>query len=203
MVAGVVEHFGGGGGQGPPRYTPGPLEVATKMTEAQHRPGPMAVLALLLLGAAAYVVPQLFQQPGFVDYVDAPLREGSVAGTASLVDIFAGRVGDAYAPVAWLSFQFDHAIVGDTAELAGVMHLHSALLHLCVSVILLVLLCRLRVESLRAMFGAVGRQHCAPCWPSVRFPPSRLRYPSLATLSDGGANVAARRRRSDWVCPRP
>jgi len=114
----------------------------------------MAVLALLLLGAAAYVVPQLFQQPGFVDYVDAPLREGSVAGTASLVDIFAGRVGDAYAPVAWLSFQFDHAIVGDTAELAGVMHLHSALLHLCVSVILLVLLCRLRVESLRAMFGA-------------------------------------------------
>jgi tetratricopeptide (TPR) repeat protein len=114
----------------------------------------MAVLALLLLGAAAYVVPQLFQQPGFVDYVDAPLRDGGTVATASVLDIFAGRLGDAYAPVAWLSFRLDHAMVGDSAELAGVMHLHSVLLHLSVSVVLLVLLCRLRVQPIRAMLGA-------------------------------------------------
>ena len=52
------------------------------MTEAPQRPGPVSVLALVLLGGAVFVLPQLIRQPGWFAEVDEAARTATASASA-------------------------------------------------------------------------------------------------------------------------
>jgi tetratricopeptide (TPR) repeat protein len=127
--------------EGPRGILLAPSRSQLKMTEPQDRPSPAAVLVLLFLGVGVFVLPQVFRQAGFLDFVDGSLRSGDVWATPGI------------GPLAALSFALDHELAAGT-EVAGVMHLHSALLHVLAAIALLVLLVRRGLPSHRALAGA-------------------------------------------------
>jgi tetratricopeptide (TPR) repeat protein len=127
--------------EGPRGILLAPSRSQLKMTEPQDRPSPAAVLVLLVLGVGVFVLPQLFRQAGFLDFVDGSLRSGDVWATPGL------------GPLAALSFALDHELAAGV-EVAGVMHLHSAALHVLAAIALLVLLVRRGLPSHRALAGS-------------------------------------------------